>query len=80
MKIKWSWAKREVQPPMPDNVVDIEAFLPHEVTELICLRCRHRWISVHRTNTNLREYQCPRCRRRGTVIHTGQRLFGGETP
>jgi DNA-directed RNA polymerase subunit RPC12/RpoP len=76
MKIKWPWAKRVEPLPLPDNVVCIEAYLPHEVTELVCLRCRHRWISVHRTNTNLREYRCPRCRRMGMVIHTGQTLMG----
>lgn len=41
-------------------------------SELICLACYERWISVRPYYTNLMELECPRCRRTGFAIESGQ--------
>ena len=28
------------------NIINIEVNLPHTVSEVICLKCLHRWISI----------------------------------
>lgn len=56
------------------KVVDIEANLPHEVSELMCVVCYHRWIGTFPQSTLLKQLECPKCRRIGYVIKTGQTL------
>ena len=46
---------------------------PHEVSELICLKCLHRWIGVYPAKTLLKELEC-RCGAVGYVIKTGQTI------
>lgn len=49
----------------------IEDNLPHEVAELICLKCLNRWIGVFPTELPLKDIEC-KCGEIGYVITTGQ--------
>jgi len=51
----------------------IEKNLPHEVAELICLKCLNRWIGVYPKETQLKDLEC-KCGAIGYVIKTGQTL------
>ena len=57
--------------------IGIEQILPHEVCEVICVKCGKRWISAHPEWTLLKELECPNCGT-GGVIKTGQTLFEDE--
>ena len=54
-------------------VVRIENNLPHEVSELICLKCLGRWIGVYPETTFLKDLEC-KCGEVGFVIKTGQSI------
>ena len=58
---------------MSDKVVPIEKNLPHEVSELICLKCYSRWIGVYPQETLLKKLEC-KCGAVGFVIKTGQTI------
>lgn len=45
----------------------------NEVAELICLKCKHRWIGVYPTTVLLKDIECT-CGEKGFVIKTGQSL------
>ena len=51
----------------------IEENLSHEISELICLKCFHRWIGVYPERTCLKDLVC-KCGSVGYVIKTGQTL------
>ena len=55
------------------EIVSNEEFLPHEVSEVICLKCLHRWIAVYPTETLLKSLEC-QCGQIGYVIKTGQTI------
>lgn len=55
------------------TISEIEVNLPHEVAELICLKCLHRWIGVYPQSTRLKDLEC-KCGEVGYVIKTGQIL------
>ena len=55
------------------TISDIESNLPHEVAELICLKCLHRWIGVYPEKTPLKKLEC-KCGAVGYVIKTGQTI------
>ena len=55
------------------KIVSNEECLPHEVSEVICLKCLHRWIAVYPSQTLLKELECP-CGEIGYVIKTGQTI------
>ena len=59
-------------------ITPIEVNLPHEVSELICLKCLNRWIGVYPRYTQLKEMQC-KCGEKGYVIKTGQSLYTSES-
>ncbi len=61
----------------PKLIHRIEERLPHEVSELICLKCLDRWIGVYPEKTLLKDIEC-KCGAVGFVIKTGQTLDGGE--
>ena len=46
---------------------------PHEVSELICIACRRRWIGVYPLTLHLQDIEC-KCGQIGFVIKTGQTL------
>lgn len=50
----------------------IEENLPHKVSEVICINCKHRWISVRPCVCKLKELECPECNKQGYVIETGE--------
>lgn len=54
-------------------MIDFEAYLPHEVSEVICLKCYRRWIAVYPKDTLLKQLEC-KCGEVGYVIKTGQTL------
>lgn len=62
------------------NVSDIEQYIlekeadrPHKVSELICLKCLHRWLSVRPVGLALKNIHC-QCGAVGCVIETGEAL------
>lgn len=54
------------------NIIDIESKKPHKVSEVICVKCCHRWISVRPCDTLLKHLECPECNKQGSVIETGE--------
>ena len=54
----------------------IEDAMPHEVAELVCLKCLHRWIGVYPETTLLKDIEC-KCGATGAVIKTGQTIREG---
>ena len=55
------------------NIIDIESNLPHKVSEVICVKCGKRWISVRPDGTLLKDLECPNCGA-GCVIETGEEI------
>lgn len=55
------------------KIINIETNLSHTISEVICLKCLHRWISVRPSEVWLKDIECPNCGR-GYVIKTGQPL------
>lgn len=43
-----------------------------KVSEVICLRCRRRWIAARPMETRLSDLECPTCREIGYAIETGE--------
>lgn len=58
---------------MKDNILYFEDCLPHTVSEVICVKCGHRWISVRPDQTLLKDIECVNCGK-GYVIETGQNI------
>lgn len=54
-------------------MTEIEENIPHEVSEVICLKCLFRWMAVYPAETQLKKLEC-RCGEVGYVIKTGQTL------
>lgn len=55
------------------EVTYFEDYMPHEVSEVICLKCLHRWVAVYPETTFLKQLECP-CGEIGYVIKTGQTI------
>lgn len=55
------------------DIIDIEANLPHEVSEVMCWKCGKRWIAVFPEKTWLQDLECPNCGQ-GHVFKTGQTI------
>lgn len=55
------------------KIVQLDEYRPHKVSEVICVRCGKRWISVRPAGTLLKEIECPECGK-GFVIETGEEL------
>ena len=56
------------------KVVDIETFLPHAVSEVMCIACKKRWINVFPEAVWLKNLECPHCGEVGFIINTGQEM------
>lgn len=54
--------------------VDIDANVPHKVSEVICVKCGKRFISVRPEVTKLKDLECPTCGK-GYIIETGEIIF-----
>ena len=50
---------------------------PHEVCELICLKCLDRWIGVFAEGIPLKDMTCT-CGEKGYIIKTGQTILESE--
>ena len=59
--------------PLLDKVIPIEVNQPHKVSEVICVKCGKRWISVRPKGTLLKHIVCPICGA-GYVIETGEEM------
>ena len=49
----------------------IDDHRPHKVSEVICVKCGSRWLSVRPTETLLKQLECENCGQ-GFVIETGE--------
>ena len=58
--------------------VDINDDIPHKVSEVICINCKHRWLAVRPTATMLKNLECPCCHQQGYVIETGEVIENEE--
>ena len=54
-------------------IASIDDKTPHEVSEVICLKCLRRWIAVYPEDMLLKEIDC-KCGEVGYVIKTGQTI------
>ncbi len=79
--MKFSWVRKKnrrkaeafaAEVELPANVVRMEEYLPHSVSELICVKCGHRWIGVYPSAMPLKDFRCAGCMETGGVILTGQ--------
>ena len=59
-------------------IIPIETAMPHKVSEVICVKCGYRWISVRPECTLLKDLECPNCGQ-GYVIETGEEIPEEET-
>lgn len=55
------------------DTIDINRNQPHKLSEVICVKCCHRWIAVRPVETALRDLECPNCGT-GNVIETGEQF------
>lgn len=58
-----------------DNILSFEAYLPHKVSEVICVKCGKRWIAVRPEKTLLKSLVCENCGP-GFVIETWEEMDG----
>ena len=56
-----------------EKVISIDSNSSHAVSEVICVKCGKRWISVRPEKTLLKDLECENCGQ-GYVIETGQVL------
>ena len=61
---------------MDKVVIKMEEYLAHKVSEVICVKCGHRWISARPATTMLKSLECPECKQVGFTIETGEVLEG----
>lgn len=57
---------------MKADIIDINNNIPHRVSEVICINCKHRWIAVRPCDSKLKNLECPQCQKKGYVIETGE--------
>ena len=55
---------------MSDNILEVP--VEQIVQEVICIRCKKRFIDVRPKKLWLKDCQCPKCKRTGFLIETGQ--------
>ena len=55
-------------------IIDFPEKEPHEVAELICIRCGNRWIGTFPYDLPLKDIEC-KCGLKGYVIETGQTIY-----
>lgn len=61
-----------------DKIVEIDALEPHLTGELICIKCKYRYIGTWNKDVWLRALYCPKCKKSGYTIATGQILEHGD--
>lgn len=57
------------------GIVDLDDMRPSKVSEVICVKCGRRWLSVRPLGTLLKKLECPQCGQQGYVIETGEDLM-----
>lgn len=55
-------------------VIDFEKNMIHKVSEVICIKCKKRFISTRPIKTKLKQLECPKCHNIGYIIETGEIL------
>lgn len=55
-------------------ILDINKNKPHEVSELICIKCCFRWYGAYSRDIQLKNMICPNCNTIGAIIKTGQSI------
>lgn len=55
------------------KLIDLDENRPHKVSEVVCLKCLHRWIAVRPVGTLLKELHCPKCGWQ-CAIETGEEI------
>ncbi len=53
------------------RVVNLDEYVPHKISEVICVGCGKRWIAARPEGTLLKDLECPNCGA-GKVIETGE--------
>ena len=53
-------------------MLDFDLLSAHTVSEIICVKCGKRFISVRPYDTLLKDLECPKCHKKGFCIETGQ--------
>jgi len=56
--------------------ISIDENKPHKVSEVICVKCLHRWIAVRPIECRLKDLECAGCGEQGYVIETGEVIDG----
>ena len=59
---------------MGNKIVQLERDLPHEVAELICIKCGFRYIGCYPERVLLKDLMCAECGKTGFIIKTGQTI------
>ena len=57
---------------MSNQVIDLDTRRPHKISEVICVKCLHRWIAVRPVTTDLKGLERPGCAFVGAAIETGE--------
>lgn len=61
---------------MKDTIIEFKPYTkdktPHKVSEVVCLKCLHRWIAVRAIEVPLADLECPNCAEQGFTIETGE--------
>lgn len=60
-------------------ITDITSRMSHKFSEVICVKCGKRWISVRPSFTLLKELECPSCHLIGYTVETGENVQDDET-
>lgn len=55
------------------NIAYLDSHRQHKVSEVICVKCGHRWIAVRPSETLLKDLECKNCGQ-GFVIETGEEM------
>ena len=58
---------------MIKKIVDIEEYMTHSVSEVICIKCYNRYMCVRPEKVLLKELECEKCGT-GYIIETGEFL------
>ena len=54
-------------------VIAMNEYLPHDVSELICVRCGFKYIGLYPENTQLKNLECKQCGERRYLIKNSSR-------
>ena len=58
---------------MGNKVIELQDYKPHRYSEVICIKCHHRYICVRPEIVLLKDLECENCGK-GFIIETGEIL------